>query len=50
MAECLFANDRLPIFDATGDAITLNSTGQLVDHIGNMVTIKTDDGSPNDGT
>ena len=36
------------MFDATRAVIILNFVGQTVNHIGNMVTITTDDGLPND--
>ena len=49
MAAYLFPNDGLPIFDATGDVITLNSEGQPVCHIKNVVTITNVDGLSNDG-
>ena len=45
----MFINYGLPIFDAARSVITLNSVGQPVDHIRNMVTITTADGFPNDG-
>ena len=41
MVAYVFANYGLPIFDATGAIITLNSAGQPVDHIKNVVTITT---------
>ena len=47
MAAYVFSNYGLPICDATGDVITLNSTDQPFDHIRNVVTIKTADGFPN---
>ena len=49
MDSYTFANYELSIFGATGVVITLNSAGQPVDHIGNVVTITTDYGFPNDG-
>ena len=39
-----------PIFDTTGAVVTLNSVGQPVTHIGNVLTIKTADGLKNDGS
>ena len=41
MATYVFANNGLPIFEATGYVSTLNSTGQPSYRIGNVVTIKT---------
>ena len=49
MAAYVFANNGIPIFDSTGAVITLNYTGQPVDHIRNMVTITTAYGFTNDG-
>ena len=49
MAAYVFANDGIPIFDATRAVITLNYAGQPVDHIRNMVTITTAYGFTNDG-
>ena len=49
MAVYVFANDGLTIFDATGAVITLNSTGQPVDHIRNVVNIKNAGGLKNYG-
>ena len=49
MEEYVFANYGLPIFDATGAIITLNSAGQPVNHSVNVVTITTADEFPNDG-
>ena len=49
MAAYVLTNYGLPIFYATGTVITLNSAGQPVDHIGNVITITTDYGFPNDG-
>ena len=49
MAAYVFAKDGIPIFNATGDVITLNSAGQPVDHIRNVVTTTTSGGFPNDG-
>ena len=49
MVAYVFTNNAIPIFDATVNIITLNSTVQPVDHIGNMVTITNVDGFPNDG-
>ena len=49
MLEYVFKKYGLPIFDATGAVTTLNSTGQPVDPIGNVVTITTAYGLPNDG-
>ena len=45
----VFANYVLPIFDVTGDFITLNSAGQTVYHIRNVVTITTSDRLSNYG-
>ena len=41
MVAYLFTNDGLPILEATGSVITLNSAGQTVDHIRNVLTITT---------
>ena len=49
MVAYVFVNNGIPIFDATRAVITLNSTGQPVDHIVNVVTITTSDGFPNYG-
>ena len=49
MVAYVFVKYGLPIFDATGDVITLNSAGQIVYHIGNVVPITTVNGFPNDG-
>ena len=49
MTAHVFANDGIPIFDATGAVITLNYAGQPVDHIRNMVTITTAYVFTNDG-
>ena len=49
MAVYLFTNNELPIFDATGAVITLNSAGQPVDQIGNVITITTANGFKNHG-
>ena len=49
MATYVFEKYGLPIFDAIGAVITLNSAGQQVDHIGNLVTITTADVLTNDG-
>ena len=46
----MFANYGLPFFEATRYVIAINSTGQPVDHIRNVVTITTADVLPNDGT
>ena len=43
MAAYVFTNNGIPIFTVTGTVITLNSVGQPVDRIGNVVTIKTAD-------
>ena len=47
MESYVFASYGLPIFEATGAVITLNSVGQPVDHIVNLITIKTSNGFPN---
>ena len=44
MEAYVFAKYGLPIFDTTGAVITLNSTGQTVYHIGNVVNITTGNG------
>ena len=49
MAAYVFANYKLPRFYTTGAVIYLNSAGQPVYHIGNVVTITTDNGLKNDG-
>ena len=49
MAVYVFANSGIPIFDATGEVITLNSAGQTINHAGNELTITTGYGLPNDG-
>ena len=49
MVAYVFTKDGIPIFDATGAVITLNSAGQPVDHIRNMVTITTVYGFKNNG-
>ena len=49
MAAYMFANDGLPIFDVTVDVIRLNSAGQPVDHIKNVITITATNGFPNGG-
>ena len=49
MASYVFANDGLPVFDATRAVITLNSAGQSVELMENVVTITTANGFPSDG-
>ena len=49
MVEYVLVSYGIPIFDATGDVITINSMGQPVDHSVNVVTILTDNGLTNDG-
>ena len=49
MAAYLFVNNGLPIFDTTGDVITVNSICQPVEHIENSVNITTAYGFTNDG-
>ena len=49
MAEYLFANYGLPIFDAAGAVIILNFADQLVDQIGNVLSITTSNEFPNGG-
>ena len=44
----MFSNYGLPIFDTTSDFITLNSVGQPVDHVRNVVNVTTSDGFQND--
>ena len=50
MEAYMFINNGMPIFDTNGAVITLNSSGQPVDLIGNMVTITTSYGLPKNGT
>ena len=49
MTAYVFANNGQPIFDTTGAVIILNSAGQPVDHVKNMVTITNADGVSNGG-
>ena len=49
MLAYVFENNGRPLFDDTMAVITLNYAGQTVDHIGNVVTITTENGFPNYG-
>ena len=50
MEAYVFANYGLTIFDTSRDTITLNSAGQPIYQIKNLLTITTANGFPNDGT
>ena len=49
MEAYVFANYGLTIFDTSRDTITLNSAGQPIDQIKNLLTITTANGFPSDG-
>ena len=49
MEAYVFENYGPLIFDVTGAVITLNYAGKPVYHAGNVVTITTTDGLPNNG-
>ena len=49
MEAYVFANYGLTIFDTSRDTITLNSAGQPIDQIKNLLTITTANGLPHDG-